>query len=260
MCPSSPELRPRSGLALQVGGSDGISPRTHRWIETPAAARYARQTICASWSQAQLHAFGTSACFGPAAMGLSGKARRRKQRGRRGGGRSDHSTPSARPRSQDRRSVAVTPLTPQQVDAKTPEELMADEQAAYNAWYSSNLASPGYRPNLAMQKHQIQVATQEHQQMQESQQELSSVMGSVTGSENYDNRLSSDLVEVSKARVQQWNEESSRREKEHLDQLGWPTQPGTAEYKAQELKLFSDMQRRKVRGCYCCSARFDCTG
>jgi hypothetical protein len=126
---------------------------------------------------------------------------------------------------------------------------MVDEQAAYDAWHSSNIASPGYRPNLAMQKHQIQLA-QERQQMGEIQQELSTVLGNVTGSENYDDPSEPGVVEVSRARVQQWNEESCRREKEHLDQLGWPTQQGTAEYKAQELKLFSDMQRRKVRCCY----------
>ena len=149
--PLPPELQGRSGLAVQAGNSDGISSRQQSWRETPAAERYDRQTICASWSQAQLHAFGTSACFGPAAMGLSGRARKAKQlRGSRGGSRSVHSTPSARSRSHDRRSMA--PLVPaQEQGAKTMEELMVDEQAAYNAWYNSDLAKPGHRSNLAMQ-------------------------------------------------------------------------------------------------------------
>lgn len=44
----------------------------------------------------------------------------------------------------------------------------------------------------------------------------------------------------------QWDDRSRTQEADHLAKVGWPNQPGTLEYKAQELKLFADNQLRKT--------------
>jgi hypothetical protein len=254
--PSSPELRRRSGLALQAeDSSEGVSDRMDRWKETTAAERYDRQTICASWSQAQLHAYGASACFGPAAMGLSGKARQQRKQQGRGGRSSGHRTPTSRRHSRPSHSRASSrsrSATPE--PAPTVEQLVADEQASYGAWFSSDLARPGYRPNLAMQKHQLQL-----EQWNEMQRALAVISPDVYAGHEAALDLDPALdpaveqADISAQAIAEWDERSRRQETEHLAQLGWPNQPGTAEYKAQELKLFSDRQQRKVRhGCYRC--------
>ena len=132
--------------------------------------------------------------------------------------------------------------------APTPEQLQAEELAAYGAWFNDqgSKACGTYQGNLAQQKHDL--ALRQSYEASKPEREREALMVAIHAGTEREEALQETAARAAFKNevLTQWDERSRAQEEGHLDKVGWPRAPGTAEYKAQELKLFADRQLRKT--------------